>query len=179
VPRIDPDTIGTQQIGRMGELVVELELIARGWQVGNFNASTGNSPGWDVFAAREGSAAKIRVKAKRPGTECFRWSAKANGSVLYGLAGGDPTDFVAAVSFARDGAYDVYIVPSTEVEDALRSNHAAWLMGLKPDGKPRKDGSQRNLHLNDRTESPGHGYGILWERYKDAWRALEGGGRPA
>jgi len=40
----------TQRIGRMGELVVELELLKRGWIVGNFNHTVLNSAGWDLFA---------------------------------------------------------------------------------------------------------------------------------
>ena len=68
---IELANIDTQRIGRMGELVVELELLARGWLVGNFNATTMNSAGWDLFATKAGRSAKIRVKAKRPGTSSF------------------------------------------------------------------------------------------------------------
>ena len=74
--------LDTQRIGRMGELVVELELLARGWMVGNFNATTMNSAGWDLFATKAGRSIKIRVKAKRPGTSCFVWSRKRNGRVF-------------------------------------------------------------------------------------------------
>lgn len=166
---IDPANINSQQIGRMGELIVELELISRGWTVGNFNASTINSLGWDIFAARPGSSIKIRVKAKRPGTDCFRWSAKADGSVLLGLAENDDTDFVAAVDFQESGGYYVYILHSAIVEQTLRENHAAYLAQPKRDGSAKKDSSQRNLFMNERTRHPGHGYRREWKKYRNAW----------
>ena len=105
MPVIDLEHTDTQRIGRVGELVVELELIARGWHFGNFNASTGNSVGWDLFAAKAGRAVKLRVKAKRPGTSCFRWSSKSDGTILLGLEKNDPSDFVTAVSFEEDGSH--------------------------------------------------------------------------
>ncbi len=170
--RIDPTNINSQQIGRMGELVVELELISRGWTVGNFNASMNNSAGWDIFAAGSGRSIKIRVKAKRPGTDCFRWSAKADGSILLGVANDDDTDFVAAVDFQESGGYSVYILPSVIVENALRENHAAYLAQPKRDGSAKKDSSQRNLFMNERMDRPGHGYLREWKKYRNAWNIL-------
>ena len=52
---IDPEKTDTQRIGRMGELMVELELIARGWHVGNFNTSVNNSAGWDLLVLAKGT----------------------------------------------------------------------------------------------------------------------------
>lgn len=170
---IDKDTVDTQRVGRMGELVVELELLARGWQVGNFNATTGNSAGWDIFAAKQGRSVKIRVKAKRPGTDCFRWSAKASGEVLLGLDPDDDTDFVAAVSFNDGGGYDVYLVPSATVDAAMRADTKKYFATPKRDGGPRKYTSQRNLHLNDRVSGPvGHGYRQHWKKYRNTWDRL-------
>ena len=70
---VDASAVDTQRVGRMGELVVELELLARGWLAGNFNATTGNSAGWDLFAFKGERSVKLRVKAKRPGAQVFRW----------------------------------------------------------------------------------------------------------
>lgn len=165
----DPTIIDSQRTGRMGELVVELELIARGWHVGNFNASTANSAGWDLFAAKAGRSVKLRVKAKRPGTDCFRWSAKPDGTIFLGLAGGDDADFVAAVSFEPNGTHDVYLVPTCAVDRELRENHARYLAKPKRNGEDRKDGSQRNLHLNERVDAPGHGYLRFWAPFKNRW----------
>lgn len=124
-------TLDTQRIGRMGELVVELELLSRGWLVGNFNSTTANSAGWDLFATKGRRTVKIRVKAKRPGVATLRWSAKPDGRVLWGLEDGADDDYVAAVSFETSGLPDVYVLPSAAVESALTGNHARWLGGSR------------------------------------------------
>lgn len=173
--QFDLSAIDTQRIGRMGELVVELELLARGWMVGNFNATTANSAGWDLFAVKGERAVKIRVKAKRPGTAIFRWSARPDGSVLKGLDPSDPTDFVAAVDFQSDGHYVVYVLPSLEVEAALQSDFAAWAAGSKRDGTARKaTSSMRHAALDEGDPTiPGRGYARRWLLFRDAWGLLE------
>lgn len=171
--RIDPKTVTSQQIGRMGELIVELELISRGWTVGNFNASTTNSIGWDIFAAREGQSIKLRVKAKRPSIDCFRWSAKSDGSILLGLSPSDGNDYVAAVSFEPNDTYSVYLLPSLKVEKELSNNHAAYIAQPKKDGSAKKDSNQRNLFMNSRMDRSGHGYLVKWQKYRNAWEILK------
>ena len=74
--------IDTQRTGRMGEIIVELELLKRGWIVGNLNHTTLNSAGYDLFATRGTRTVKLRVKAKRPGVANFRWAAKPGGRRL-------------------------------------------------------------------------------------------------
>jgi hypothetical protein len=173
--KVDLANIDTQRIGRMGELVVELELLARGWLVGNFNATTANSAGWDLFATRGARSVKLRVKAKRPGVDCFRWSAKGDGSVFLHLDPGADDDFVAAVSFGADGLPDVYVLPSCSVEAELRGNHAEWLSGAKRDGGARKDTSMRHLYIDHRAElGRAHGYASKWATWRGAWDALDG-----
>ena len=165
--------LDTQRVGRMGELVVELELLKRGWIVGNFNSTTMNSAGWDLFATRRTRSVKIRVKAKRPGVDCFRWSAKADGSVLAGLAATDD-DFVAAVSFDTSGGYDAFIMPSDVVGRTLRDENARWIAGTKPGGGPRKPTSMRHIYINDRDDgAPAHGFATRWAPYRNAWDLLE------
>ena len=173
--QFDLSAIDTQRIGRMGELVVELEILARGWTVGNFNATTVNSAGRDLFAVKGDRAAKVRVKAKRPGTSVFRWSARPDGSVLKGLDPCDPTDFVAAVDFQHDGHYTVYVLPSMEVEVALQSDFAAWAAGSKRDGTARKaTSSMRHVSLDEGDPAiPGRGYARRWKTYHNAWKLLE------
>lgn len=170
--RIDPERVSPQVVGRMGELVVELELLSRGWLVGNFNSSLTNSAGWDLFAAKPGASVKLRVKAKRPGTECFRWSADPSGRVLHGLSNDDPSDFVAAVTFRPEGGYEAYVVPAAVVEAELAANHLAYVSAPKRDGSARKDSPQRNLYMDDRGPI-GHGYLRRWAQYRNAWDALE------
>lgn len=168
----DLANIDTQRIGRMGELVVELELLARGWLVGNFNATTMNSAGWDLFATKAGRSVRIRVKAKRPGTSCFTWSRKRTGRV-FDLMDGDGDDFVAAVSFEVAKPPSVYVLPSPVVEDELLTSSAAWLAGEKRGGGERKDTSVLRVHIDSRVEAPGHGYREKWEPYLGAWGMLD------
>jgi len=175
IPSLAFSEIDTQRIGRMGELVVELELLARGWLVGNFNASTMNSAGWDLFATKAGRSVKIRVKAKRPGTSCFIWSRKRSGRVFQ-LIDGDGEDFVAAVSFEAGKPPAVYVLPSAVVEEELLASTAAWLAGEKRGGGQRKDTSVLRVHIDHRVDIPGHGYAERWAGYSGAWEGLEGAG---
>jgi hypothetical protein len=164
--------LDTQRVGRMGELVVELELLKRGWIVGNFNSATMNSAGWDLFATRGARSIKIRVKAKRAGVDCFRWSARADGNIFLGNTGQDD-DWIAAVSFNRDGGYQTYLVPTAIVAATLRQEHARWLAGEKRGGGARKDTSMRHIYLDNRDDgTPGRGFAKRWDLYRDAWQQL-------
>ena len=165
-------TFDTQRTGRMGELVVELELLRRGWIVGNFNSSTMNSAGWDLFATKGNRSVKIRVKAKRPGVINFRWSAKPDGSVFYGDTGSED-DFVAAVSFEPNSGHVTYIVPARVVSATLAAEHAAWLGGAKANGGARKDTPMRSVYIDDRAaDAPSHGFKAKWAGYAEAWDTL-------
>lgn len=162
----------TQRTGRMGELVVELELLRRGWITGNFNHSTMNSAGWDLFATRGDRSVRLRVKAKRPGVANFRWSAKADGSVFLGHHGADD-DFVIAVSFEADGSHVAYVVPTGIVAEALEAEHQRWLAGPKRGGGSRKDTPMRSIYIDDREDgAPSHGFATRWASYRDAWSLL-------
>lgn len=169
----DLSAIDTQRVGRMGELVVELALLSRGWLVGNFNATTANSAGWDLFATKGARSVKIRVKAKRPGTTSFVWSKKGDGRVFAMALDGDPDDFVAAVSFEADGKADIYVMPSAEVEADLLESAREWLGGEKRGGGARKETPALRVHMDERTDAPGHGFAVKWARYRNGWAALE------
>lgn len=163
----------TARIGRMGELVVEFELLRRGWMVGNFNHTVLNSAGFDLFATRGVQAVRIRVKAKRPGIDCFRWSAKADGRLFAGFDPAAQDDFVAAVSFEADGRYDVYILPTAVVEGTLKAENDLWLSGAKADGSPRKPTSMRHIYVDDRNDgTPSRGFAVRWASYRNAWVKL-------
>lgn len=165
--------IDTQRTGRMGELVVELELLKRGFIVGNFNSTTMNSAGWDLFATKGRRSVKIRVKAKRPGVANFRWAAKADGKIFLGDAG-DDDDFVVAISFERDGTHRAWIVPTHIVEQTLHAENARWLSGLKRDGGERKATAMRTLYMDDRMDdAPSHGFQQKWAVYEAAWHLLD------
>lgn len=175
IPSLVFDGIDTQRIGRMGELVVELELLARGWLVGNFNATTANSAGWDLFATRGNRSVRIRVKAKRPGVACFRWSAKSDGSIFAGYQAGAHDDYVAAVSFEEAAPPSVYVLPTPVVADNLMRDYESWITGRKRDGGARRETSMRHLYIDDRTDlGPSHGYAIRWAAHRGDWTRLQG-----
>jgi hypothetical protein len=164
--------IDTQRTGRMGELIVELELLKRGWTVGNFNHTTLNSAGYDLFATRGTRAVKLRVKAKRPGITNFRWAAKADGRVFVGDSGQD--DFVTAVSIGPDSSYRVYVLPTGLVEETLSAEHSRWLNGAKAGGGQRKDTPMRSIYLDDRADdAPSHGFNQRWAAFEGAWHLLD------
>lgn len=168
--------IDTQRTGRMGELVAELELLKRGWIVGNFNSTTANSAGWDIFATKGRRSVKIRVKAKRTGVANFRWAAKADGRIFIGDVEGDD-DFVVAVSFEGDGGHRIWVVPTPVVQTTLEAENSLWLSGQKRNGERRKATPMRNLYINDRDDgAASHGFGIKWAAYENAWHLLD---RPA
>lgn len=174
--QFDLDSLDTARVGRMGELVVELQLLARGWLVGNFNATTANSAGWDLFATRGQRTVKIRVKAKRPGVSSFVWSLKKDGSVFPQLRPEADDDFVAAVSFQATGLPAVYVLPALKVQEDLLTSRAAWLAGAKRDGTARKDTTALRVHLDGIDAGhAGHGFLGLWGPYRNAWEALERG----
>jgi hypothetical protein len=171
---IQTEHLDAQKVGRMGELVVELALLAQGWLVGNFNATTGNSAGWDLYAVKGARNIKLRVKAKRPGVDAFQWSAKKDGSVFVNADVNDACDYVAAVDFYHSGEFDIYLVPTHIVERTLQADHSAWVQGTKPNGDARKDGAKRNIILNERNDGTiGHGYKLKWAVYRNAWHILD------
>jgi len=163
----------TQRIGRMGELVVELELLKRGWIVGNFNHTVLNSAGWDLFATKGDRSVRLRVKAKRPGIDCFRWSAKADGSVFLGHNGARDA-FVVAVSFEDDDSYAAYVLPPPIVEQTLRMENDKWLSGMKANGEARKPTSMRHIYMDHQDDGrPSRGFATRWAGYLNAWASLE------
>lgn len=166
--------LDTARIGRMGELVVEFELLRRGWMVGNFNHTVLNSAGFDLFATRGPRSVRIRVKAKRPAVDCFRWSAKSNGGLFASFEPTAADDFVAAVSFEADGRYDAYILPSAVVEETLRAEYDLWISGAKADGNPRKATTMRHIYMDERDDgTPSRGFALRWAHYRNAWALLD------
>lgn len=173
LPISDIAAFDTQRTGRMGELMVELELLKRGFIVGNFNSTTMNSAGWDLFATKGRRSVKIRVKAKRPGVANFRWAAKSDGRVFLGDAGGED-DFVVAISFEQNGTHRAWIIPTQVVETTLAAENSRWLAGQKRDGTARKATPMRSIYMDDRTDdAPSHGFAKKWAAYESAWHLLD------
>lgn len=68
------------------------------------------------------------------------------------------------------GSYEIYLVPTLHVEDELKKNHKAYIDKPALSGEKRKDGDQRNLHLNKRVDAPEHGYASHWASFMGHWQ---------
>lgn len=162
-----------QVTGRMGELAAELELLRRGWTVGNFNQTTANTAGYDLFAVKAARSVKIRVSAKGAGIGCFQWRANKNGRVFLNLHEGDDTDFIVLVSFDDSPrGYTCYVLPTMEVERTLQDKEKRTRERL-----PDRTSPHRALWLDDpkpkSKNAYAHGFKRTWERYREAWGLLE------
>lgn len=175
------DLLTPQVIGRLGELATEMELLKRGWSVGNYNASTKNAAAFDLFASKGARRIGIRVKsykgnAKRSG-EGVQYTAKSNGSVFHNLDENDKGDFVVIVRICPGEAEEFYILPTQIVDAAIKESNKKWHQHLKKDGTPRKITTHRALDFEGKqTErAPWRGYGKIWEKYRNIWDILDCG----
>lgn len=163
----------TQIVGRMGELIAELELLSRGWLVANVNASTQNARSFDLFANKDSRMIKVRVKAGMGQSRSLTWSAKKDGTVFTDLVQHDETDVVIGVLLADQRDYDVYIIPTYVVDLALRSDIEKWMGTPARDGSRHKETSRRTIAFNQST-GIGRGYERKWLGYHEAWHLLDG-----
>jgi hypothetical protein len=164
-----------QAVGRMGELAVEMDLLARGWTVGNFNATTKNTAGFDLFAVSGRHDVKLRVKAKRRGVDSWQWTAKPDGKVFLNLTPRDPSDFTALVSFDdTPHGYTIYILPTQVLDQAIKRDFKEFCARnpTMPSGEQRSPATHRHRAL--RLNSPSRGLAKKWKRYRENWDLLEG-----
>jgi len=139
------DLLTPQVIGRLGELATEMELLKRGWSVGNYNASTKNAAAYDLFASKGNRRIGIRVKSykgykgnsKRSG-EGVQYTAKSHGSVFHNLDENDTGDFVVIVRICPGEAEDFYILPTAIVDKEIKESNKKFHEHSKKDGTTRK-----------------------------------------
>jgi len=158
----------------MGELAVEMELLARGWTVGNFNATTKNTAGFDLFAIKGQRDIKIRVKAKNRGVDSWQWMAKPDGTLFLNFSPSDDSDFAALVSFDSSArGHTIYVIHTQDLDEAIRTDFKEFCKRSPrmPDGKPRTPAVHRHRAL--RLNSPKYGVAKEWEGYREAWGLLE------
>ncbi|MCB9988318.1 MAG: hypothetical protein H6868_03165 [Rhodospirillales bacterium] len=167
--------LSAQMVGRLGELAVERELLKRGWMVGNFNANIANAAAYDLFAVK--GRRRVCLRVKTTSGHMIQYTVKSHGSAFNDLSADDDGDFVAIVLMEGEEPLAFYLVPSTVVDETLRTANEEWLQHPKKDGSPRKKTNHRALDFKgDKTPSAPHkGMGKRWEQYKDAWKILEKG----
>jgi hypothetical protein len=156
-----------------------MELIKRGWQVGNYNASTKNASSYDLFASKGKRRIGIRVKSyttsKSRSAENVQYTAKTHGSAFNNIDLSDNGDFAVIVRISFDEPEQFHIIPTKIVDKALNKSHKAWNSYAKKDGTPRKNTNRRVIFFtgtySERT--PHRGYEEVWKKYKNNWEILE------
>ena len=127
----------------------------------------GNTPNTDILCSNtEGTKfVHIQVKTYVPGNKTVTVGQKAEKdfgkNFIWVLAGipkaGNDTDF------------EYYIIPSPEVAINVSKAHQLWLSESGKNGKERKDGSVRTIHL-----PPNSSYsGWRIDEYKNRWDIIE------
>jgi len=133
------------------------------------------SRSFDVLARRVDAPVftAIRVKTGDSAQGAFLWIAKKDGTLFLDLS--EMGDFTVIVDLPLEGNPIFYVLPTTVLDDHLRTNHAEWLK--KPGAKGQRhspDTKMRALWFDQRTDQIGHGYLIKFGQYRDAWNLLDG-----
>lgn len=171
--------LSPQVIGRLGELAVEMELLKRGWNVGNYNASTKNAAAFDIFASKGRRRIGIRVKSFKGNpqrrAEGVQYSVKDHGSAFNHLDPKDDGDFVIIVRICSGEPEEFYILPTKIVDKALSEINKKWHQHLKRDGTKRKVTNHRIIDfVGEKTErAPYRGFQKIWQKHFNAWDLLE------
>ncbi len=158
-----------------------MELLKRGWSVGNYNASTKNAAAYDLFASKGNHRIGIRVKSYKGNTkrsgECVQYTAKSDGTVFKNLDIKDKGDFVVVVRVCLGESEEFYILPTKIVDAAIKESNKKFHENLKKDGTPKKVTSHRALFFDgEQTERAWHkGYKKTWEKYYNNWEILDSG----
>ncbi len=166
-----PMPIGDQRVarlfsGKIGELLVELELTVQGWHVERLDGAAKAANG-DLIAIRGRCRAVIQVKTN--GTQKHRaFLGYANryleggGSFFNARSAVIETDVVVSVTGGhRDPEF--YVFTTEEAEEFAQAEAATWY------GTPKRDGSKRSptFPVSPRTDR--------LAAYRDRWDKLEAG----
>jgi hypothetical protein len=127
----------------------------------------GNTPNTDVLCSNtEGTKfVHIQVKTYVPGNKTVTVGLKAeknNGSNFIWVLAGIPK------SNSKDN-FEYFIIPSPEVAKNVTKAHKKWLSEAGKNGRVRKDGTVRTIHL-----PPNESYsGWRIDEYKNKWTIIE------
>ena len=161
--------LAPQIIGRIGELATEIEMLKKGWLVGNFNSSVGNCAAYDLFATKNGKETTIRVKSFRSSSNGVQYNAKENGSPFLNLDENNKKDFVVIVRVSEEnGAEEFFIIPTQVIDKLIQDDHSNWIKGTKKDGSARKNTSHRAIKLKGTSS-----YADFFKSYLNNWDILE------
>ena len=172
-PRV-PDATTRQTVGRMGELWVELQLLRNGWLVGNFNATTPNSKGWDLFAVKGDVCRKVRVKAATAWDPVWGGAGAKNAVPFPDSRPDDPDDWTIIVLDARSAQPVCFVVPTPKLSGILQRVRNKYHTILRKDGLARKQVGYWWLFFKGKPTPDGeHGYAETLSMYREAWNLLK------
>jgi len=127
----------------------------------------GNTPNTDILCSNtEGTKfVHIQVKTYVPGNRTVTVGVKAEknfGKNFIWVLAGIPKP-------KSNAEFEYYIIPSAEMSKNVSKAHSLWLSEPGKDGRNRKDGSVRTVHL------PPHSSYSGWkiDSYKNKWDLIE------
>ena len=127
----------------------------------------GNTPNTDILCSNtEGTKfVHIQVKTYVPGNKTVTVGQKAEKNF-----GKNFIWVLAGIPKANSSAeFEYYIIPSVEISKNVSKAHQLWLSEPGKDGRTRKDGSVRTVHL-----PPNASYsGWRIDNYKNRWDLIE------
>jgi hypothetical protein len=157
--------------GNAGEHLVMAELLVRGFDA--FLADRAN-PAFDIACVAKETRRATRLRVKTTANGEAVWTVKKTGVFLDFLKEA-MDDFVIICDIRRGirGA-DIYVVPTTVVEQDIILDHAAYIAHPGKRGQARKDSALRVMRFfgEPRSENQAYGYQDKYGQYRDAWDLL-------
>lgn len=168
-------------ISKIGEAIVEHELVARGWHVVNVNFIRPNNPGFDLIAIGARTTVCVEVKVSTDDNN-QRWQVQtlAKDGVDFIATGRlfrtERPDWVVFVRLVKPSlaVREFYVVPADVVESMVHAQAVHYYSHPKRDGIARRRSRMTAITWGGR-DSPtiiGHDFARKWERYRNAWQLL-------
>ncbi len=168
------EKISHQANGRIGELLVEIELLKRGWLVANINNSVKNAVAFDIIAVNGKKKIGIRVKTFQQKHSGAQYNAKENLSPFIDLQKKD--DFVIIVRKNNNETYISFIIPTYVVDKQIKIDFNKFVLdGVKNSKWDKKTKTKEHKHrlLVFKTTKNKKGLEDIWKKYINNWDILK------
>ncbi|MHA1540755.1 MAG: hypothetical protein ACTSUM_01685 [Alphaproteobacteria bacterium] len=165
--------ISHQANGRIAELLVEIELLKRGWLVANINNSIKNALAFDIISVIDSKKIGIRVKSFQQKHHGAQYNAKENLSPFINLQKKD--DFVIIVRKNNNETYDHFIIPTYIVDKQIKKDFNLFVSNGVKNGKwDKKTKTKEHKHrlLVFKTTRNKKGLEDTWNKYMNNWDIL-------
>jgi hypothetical protein len=157
--------------GNAGEHLAMAELLSRNFDA--YWADRGN-PAFDIACFWNDSKRATRLRVKTTSNRSAVWNAKKSGLIFLDLQAKDDYVLICELSGGVRGA-DIYVVPTSVVDQHLRDNHSEYCSFAGRNGKARNlDANIRVLRFlgPPRDDNPSWGYDEKFRQYHNAWDQL-------